>query len=165
MNNMIIWSTLPFQERIKEYVKRKMSTLATNSKKYSIRDHYREKYEFKNDYQNRTNLVKKENCRIVICLQIPAAFLIRGRTTSFLLSLYRACNVRQKYMQSNCYYVIIPTARLKLLSSDQILTQIAQAGGGTLRPEIHKPINTLWSMEDLLRQWKESITAPLQKGQ
>jgi hypothetical protein len=38
-----------------------------------------------------------------------------------------------------------------------------QAGGETLRLEIHKLIKLIWNKEELLHQWKESIVVPIHK--
>jgi hypothetical protein len=37
---------------------------------------------------------------------------------------------------------------------------MVQAGGNTLRSEIHRVINSVWNKEELLQQWKESINVP-----
>jgi hypothetical protein len=42
---------------------------------------------------------------------------------------------------------------------DQILAELTQAEGNTLYSEIHSIINFIWSKEELLKQWKESIIA------
>jgi hypothetical protein len=38
--------------------------------------------------------------------------------------------------------------------TDQILAEQIQAGGKTLRCEIHKLINSIWKREELPQQWK-----------
>jgi hypothetical protein len=38
-----------------------------------------------------------------------------------------------------------------------------QAGGVTLRSDIHKHIKFIWNKEELPHQWKESIVAPIHK--
>jgi hypothetical protein len=40
--------------------------------------------------------------------------------------------------------------------NDQIPAELIQAGGETLRSEIHKPINSVWNNEELPDQLKES---------
>jgi hypothetical protein len=53
----------------------------------------------------------------------------------------------------------------KLPGSDQILTDLIQAGGGTLWFEIHKLGNSILSKVELPDQSKESIMVPhLQDG-
>jgi hypothetical protein len=44
--------------------------------------------------------------------------------------------------------------------SDQILAELIQAGGEALRSEIHKLIHSIWNMEELPDQWKESNIVP-----
>ena len=41
--------------------------------------------------------------------------------------------------------------------TDQILAELIQSGGRTVRSEIHRPINSVWNKEELPRKWKESI--------
>jgi hypothetical protein len=36
------------------------------------------------------------------------------------------------------------------------LIELVQAGGNTLHSEIHRHINSIWSKEELPKQWKES---------
>jgi hypothetical protein len=47
---------------------------------------------------------------------------------------------------------------------DQIAAELIQAGGETLRSEIHKLIKLTWNKEELLHQWKESIVLPIHKN-
>jgi hypothetical protein len=44
---------------------------------------------------------------------------------------------------------------------DQIPAELIQAGGETLRSDIHKIIKLIWNKEELLHQWKESIVVPI----
>jgi hypothetical protein len=50
-----------------------------------------------------------------------------------------------------------------LPGSDQILAELIQAGGETLRSELHRLINSVWNKEELPNQWKESIIIPVHK--
>jgi hypothetical protein len=52
--------------------------------------------------------------------------------------------------------------RYKPPSVDQIPEELIQAGGGTLRSEIHKFIELIWNKE-FPYQWKESIVIPIHK--
>jgi hypothetical protein len=59
--------------------------------------------------------------------------------------------------------VKIATEKLKRCKSsgiDQIPAELIQAGGNTLRSEIHKLINRMWNKEELPEQWMESIIVP-----
>jgi hypothetical protein len=47
--------------------------------------------------------------------------------------------------------------RRKSPGIDQILAELIEAGGRTIRHEIHKLINSVWKKEELLEEWKESI--------
>jgi hypothetical protein len=44
-----------------------------------------------------------------------------------------------------------------------IPAELIQATGETLLPAIHKLINSIWNMEELLDQWKEPIIVPVHK--
>jgi hypothetical protein len=47
--------------------------------------------------------------------------------------------------------------------SDQIMAELIQAVGETLRSGIHKRINSVWNKEEIRDQWKESIIVPVHK--
>jgi hypothetical protein len=48
-------------------------------------------------------------------------------------------------------------------SVDQIPAELIQAGGQTLRLEIHKLIKLIWNKEELPHQWKEPVMVPIHK--
>jgi hypothetical protein len=52
--------------------------------------------------------------------------------------------------------------KYKLPSSDQILSELVQAGGEILLFAIHKLMNSIWRKGKLPDQWKESIIVPIQ---
>ena len=47
---------------------------------------------------------------------------------------------------------------------DQILAELFKAGGRTICLEIRKLITSIWKMEKLPEEWKESIILPIHKG-
>jgi hypothetical protein len=53
--------------------------------------------------------------------------------------------------------------RYKSSGSDQILLELIQAGGKTLWSHIHNFINSIWNMEKLPHQQKESVIVPVYK--
>jgi hypothetical protein len=87
---------------------------------------------------------------------------------SQLLSVHRISDVTQTEIHTaeplvpdpSPFEVAIAIAKLKNYKSpdsDQIPAELIQAGGETLRSEIHKLINSLWNKVELPDQWKESI--------
>jgi hypothetical protein len=62
----------------------------------------------------------------------------------------------------SCLEVEIAINCYKSPGSDQIPTELIQAGGEILLSTIHKLINSVW-MEELPDQWKESIIVPIHK--
>jgi hypothetical protein len=61
--------------------------------------------------------------------------------------------------------VIAKLKRYKSPGSDQIPTELIQAGGEILRSVIHKLINSVWNKEELPDHWKEStIVRTYKKG-
>jgi hypothetical protein len=58
---------------------------------------------------------------------------------------------------------IVKLKKHKLPGSDRIMPKLIKAGGETLLSEIHKIINSIWNMEELLDQWKVSIIVPITK--
>jgi hypothetical protein len=62
--------------------------------------------------------------------------------------------------------VEIAIAKLKKYKSpgsDEIPSELIQAGGETLLSAIHKHIISVWKKEELPDQWKESIIVPIHK--
>jgi hypothetical protein len=53
--------------------------------------------------------------------------------------------------------------RYKSSGGDQIPAELIQAGGETLRSDIHNLIRLIWNKEELPHQWKESIVVPIHK--
>jgi hypothetical protein len=53
--------------------------------------------------------------------------------------------------------------RYKSPGVDQIPAEMIQAGGETLRSEIHKLIKLIWNKEELPHQWKESVVVPIHR--
>jgi hypothetical protein len=53
--------------------------------------------------------------------------------------------------------------RYKSPGTDQILAELIQAGGNTLRSAIQKLINCIWNKKELQEQCKESIIVPIYK--
>jgi hypothetical protein len=51
----------------------------------------------------------------------------------------------------------------KLPGNKEILAELTQARCETLVSVIHRFINSLWNMEELSDQWKESIIVPIHK--
>jgi hypothetical protein len=89
-----------------------------------------------------------------------------------LLSIYGASCVRQTEMHTAGPFVTEPIAsevevatrklnRYKSPGIDQIPAELIQAGGETLRSEIHK-LKLMWNKE-LPHQWKESIMVSIHK--
>jgi hypothetical protein len=65
--------------------------------------------------------------------------------------------------QRSASEVEVAIGKLKRYESpgvDQIQAELIQAGGETLRSEIHKLIKLIWNKE-LPHQWKESIMVPI----
>jgi hypothetical protein len=84
------------------------------------------------------------------------------------MNVHGAGGVRQTEMythepfvpESSSSEVEVAIGKLKRYKSpgvDQIPAELFQAGGGTLRSEIHKLIKFIWNKEELPHQWKESI--------
>jgi hypothetical protein len=91
-----------------------------------------------------------------------------------LLNVHGVNDVRQTEIHTaeqlvhepSSFAVEIAIGKLKGYKSpgiDQILAELIQAGGLTLRSEIHKLINCIWNEEELPEQWKESIFVPIYK--
>jgi hypothetical protein len=93
---------------------------------------------------------------------------------SQLLNVHNISVVRQTELHMaeplvpgpNCLEVEIAIAKLKKYKSpgsDQIPTELIQAGGEIFLSAIHKLINAVWNKEELPDQWKKSINVPVHK--
>jgi hypothetical protein len=91
-----------------------------------------------------------------------------------LLNVHGVGGVRQTEMHTVEPFVPDPCAsevevaiwklkRYKSADIDQIPAELFQAGGETLRSEIHKLIKLIWNKEELPHHWKESIVVPNHK--
>jgi hypothetical protein len=161
-----------FRNKEREYLKDKINELESNSKNKNIRDLYRGINEFKKGYQPRTNLVKDERGDLVAD---PHKILNRWKNYfRQLLNVHGAGDVRQTEMHTAEPFVPEPSSsevevaigKLKRYNSpgaDQIPAELIQAGGETLRSEIHKLIKLIRNKEELPHQWKESIVVPIHK--
>jgi hypothetical protein len=68
--------------------------------------------------------------------------------------------------QPSASEVEIAVGKLKRYKSpgvDQIPAELIQAGGETLRSEIHKIIKLIWNKEELPHQWKESTVVSIHR--
>jgi hypothetical protein len=54
--------------------------------------------------------------------------------------------------------------KYKSAGSDQIPSEVIQAGGEILLPAIQDLNNSIWNKEELPDQWKESIIVPIHKS-
>jgi sorting nexin-29 len=91
-----------------------------------------------------------------------------------LLNVHGVNDVRQTEINTaeplvpepSSFEVDIAIEKLKRYKSpgiDQMPAELIQARGNTLHSENHKLINCIWSKEELLQQWKESIIVPIYK--
>jgi hypothetical protein len=63
--------------------------------------------------------------------------------------------------EPSCFAGEIAIEKLKRYKSpdiDEIPAELIQAGGNTLCSEIYVFINSIWKKEEMLQQWKESVT-------
>jgi hypothetical protein len=75
-------------------------------------------------------------------------------------SVHTAKPLAPKPSPSEVEITIAKSERYKSPGSEQILREVIQAGSETLHSKIHMLINFIWDKQKLLKQWKESITAP-----
>jgi hypothetical protein len=94
---------------------------------------------------------------------------------SQLLNVHNVCGVKQ--IEVYTAEPLVPglrrleaeigNAKLKKYKSpdsDEFPAVLIQAGGKILLSAIHKLINSVWNMEELPDQWKESIIVPVHKN-
>jgi hypothetical protein len=143
-----------FQEQDKGISETQNYEFESNSKNKNIRDLYRGINEFKKGYQPRTSLVKHERGDLVAD---PHKILNRWKNYFCqLLNVHGPGGVRPTDMHTAKPFVPEPSSseveiaigkmkRYKSPGFDQIPAELLQAGGGTLRSEIHKLIKLIWN--------------------
>jgi len=156
----------------KAYLKAKFEELETNSKIKKMRDLYRGMNDIKKGYQPKTNILKdKKGDLFADSHGILAKW---WNYFSWLFSVYGVHDVRQTEIHTAEPLVPQPSAlefelvieklkSHKSPGSDQIPTDMIQAGGRTIRYEIHKLIIAIWNKEELPEEWKESIIVLIHK--
>jgi hypothetical protein len=161
-----------FRTKKREYLKKKINMLETNSKNKNIRDLYRGINEFKKGYQPRTNMVKPENGDRLADFH---SILNRWKNCFCqLLNVHGVNDVRQTEIHtaeplvhepgpSEVDIIIKKLKSFKSPGIDQIPAELIQAEGNTLRSEIHKLINCILNKEELPEQWMESIILSIYK--
>jgi hypothetical protein len=166
MNNVRWDASSHFRNKKKEYLKEKINALESTSKNINIRNLYRDINEFKYGYQPTTNLEKNERGDL---LMNPPKILDRWKNYFCqLLNVHGAGRVMPTEMHTaepfvpehSISAVEVATKKLKRYTSpgvDQIPAELIQAGGETLRSEIHKLIKLIWNKEELPHQWNESM--------
>jgi hypothetical protein len=152
IKNVLVYDCLTFCTKKREYLKNKINELETKGKNKNIRDLYRGINEFKKGYQPRTNMVKEENGDL-----LADSHSILNRWKNYfcqLLNVHGVNDVRQTEIHTAEALVPEPSSseveiaieklkRYKSPGIDQIPAELIQAGGDTLRSEIHKLINCI----------------------
>ena len=105
----------------------------------------------------------------------PYSILARWRNHySQLLSAHWLNNVRQTEIHTaealvpgSCAFEVemasVELKRQKSPGIDQIPAELVKAGGGTICPEVHKLIKSVWNKEGFSELWKELIIVPINK--
>jgi hypothetical protein len=132
---------------------------------------YRGVSDFKKGYQPRTNIVKDEKGDLFTDFHRILARWWNLFTP--LLNENGVNDVRQAVhtaeplvSEPSALQVEMAIEKLKRHKSpgiDQIPAEFLKAGGGTICPEIHKLIKSIWNKEELPEGWKESIIVPVYK--
>jgi len=93
---------------------------------------------------------------------------------SHILNVHLVIDVRQTEIHTTEPLVPEPSAfevemaieklkRHKSQGTNKIPAEMIQAGGRSIRSEIHKLINSIWNKEELSEEWKELIILPIYK--
>jgi hypothetical protein len=161
-----------FRNKKREYLKDRIKELETNSKNKNIRDLYRGINGFKRGYEPRNNLVKDENGNL-----LSDSHNILNRWKNYFSQFSNVHNVGDvRQIEVHIAEPLVPgpsrleveiaIAKLKKYKapdSDQITAELIEGGGQILLFAFHKLINSVWNMEELPDQWKESIIVPNHK--
>jgi hypothetical protein len=143
-----------FRNKKRGYLKDKINELESKSKNKNIRELYRGTNEFKKGYQHRNNWLKDERGDL-----LGDSHKILNRWKNYLcqlLNVYGAGGVWLTEIHTAETFVPDPIAsedevaigklkRYKSPGVDQFPAELLQAGGETLRSEIHKLIKLIWN--------------------
>ena len=142
----------------------------TKHKAMTTWDLYRGINDFKKGYQPRTNIVRDEKGDLFTDYH---SILTRWRNHFCqLFNVHGVSDVRQTEIHtveplrpepSACEVAmaIEKLNRHKSPSIDQLPAELIKAGDRTTRSEIHELIYSIWDLEKLPEEWKESITVPV----
>ncbi|KAJ4433774.1 hypothetical protein ANN_16086 [Periplaneta americana] len=152
----------------RDYLKKKLNEVETNSKNRNIPDLYKGIKEFKNGYHPRVNVIKDENGDL-----LADSHSILNRWKNYfaqLLNIHRPNRNDQDEIQIQTAEPFIPEPTLseveiaieilkkyKSPGIDQIPAELIQEGGRALSSEIYKLVLAIWEKEIVPEQWKESI--------
>jgi len=135
-------------------------------------DFHRGIIHFTKGYQPRTNIVRDEKGDL---FTDSHSILTRWRIHFCqLFNVHGASDVRQTEIhrtesllpESRAFEFEMAAEKLNRHKSpgiDQIPAELIKAGGRTVRSENHELIYSIWKLEELLEEWKESISAPICK--
>jgi len=135
-------------------------------------DFHRGIIHFTKGYQPRTNIVRDEKGDL---FTDSHSILTRWRNHFCqLFNVHGVSDVRQTEIHTaepllpepSAYDVELATEKLnrhKSPGTDQIPAELIKAGGRTVRSEIYEFIYSIRNLEELLEEWKESISAPIYK--
>jgi len=93
--------------------------------------------------------------RRVIWLQIPTVFWLGGGSISLSCSVYMGLVMLGRQTSAEAFEVEMANKKLKRHKSpgtDQIPAEMIKSGSRTIRWEIRKLINSLWSKEELPKE-------------
>jgi hypothetical protein len=115
-----------------------------------------EEDDYERGHKPRSYLV---NMRMVICLRIPTTFWTGGRTTCYVRQI-EIHTAEPLVLDPSPFEVEITIAKLKRYKSpgsDQIPSELIQAGGEILRSKVNKLIKSIWNKEELPEQCKSLL--------
>ena len=148
----------------------KIDELETKSEIKNIRDLYKGISDFKKGYQPRTNTVNDEKSDLVTdCHSILAKWRnhfsqmlnVNGVNGIGRTEIYTAEPLVPEPSAFEFETAIEKIKRRRSPGIDKIPAEFIKAGGRTIRPEVHKLINSIWNKDKCPEEWKESVILPI----
>ena len=170
LNNISRETSSHLRNKKQEYLKPNIDELETQKDKKKSRDLHRGIHGFMKVYQSRTSTQKSEKGDLATDSH---SISVRWRNHfSQLLNVQGVYDVRQREIhttqlivpESSAFDVEIGIENLKRHKSpgiNQIPAELTKVWGRKIRSEIHELINTIWHKEELLEEWKESVSVPI----
>jgi len=172
LNSVRREAIIHFRNKKNNYQKTKIDELETSSEIKNMKDLYKGMSDFKKGYQPRTNTVNDEksdlgtDCHSILSRwrnRFSQMLNINGVNGVWRTGIHTAKPLVPEPIAFESEMAIEKIKRRKLPGVDKIPAELFKTGGRTIRPVVHKLINSIWNKGTFPEEWKESIIVVINK--